>query len=228
MGRLPDVQSEQVGASQGTGDRANHARRVQAQLGRLQLRRGQAQAALCLDALGPRPQYRRPVRFAGICLALLGQRQQGWQKGRHRVVGREPHGLKIQHMHGHAVDPRGGSGMGSKALADHRGRAGVGLGAGQTAHQDRPGLMGASDGNGNAVGDQQAATLQQCGIVGRPGQKQLGEFTGQVGGHGISLNEDGSITDRPAVVARSPLDTVASSDAGACNARLLETGFNPT
>src|SRR5215510_6926147 len=66
---------------------------------RLELARGLPDPALYLDALDECGQ-----KFAAIRTARLGQSERARERGGKCMVGRAPHGLKVEHVHGRAIE----------------------------------------------------------------------------------------------------------------------------
>src|SRR5262245_30420209 len=93
--------------------RAHRAGWMEPRRARLELARGLPDPALYLDALDECGQDIATVRTA-----RLGQRERPRERGGKCMVGRAPHGLEVEHVHGCAIERRCGDRVQAQTVAD--------------------------------------------------------------------------------------------------------------
>ena len=116
VGELSGLQLQEMSGSDRRAERTHRAGRMKAQRARLELSGGLANPALHLHAFDQRGQ-----NLAAACAAMLRQRQHAGERGRQRMVGRAPHRLEVEHVHGGAVERRRRHRIETETVAD-RGR----------------------------------------------------------------------------------------------------------
>ena len=116
VGELAGVEPEQVPGRHRGAERTGGAGRMEADLARLELARRLPDPALHLHALDERGQH-----LAAARPARLRQRQHAGERGGQRMVGRAPHRLEVEHVHGRAVERRRRHRVEAEAVADRGG-----------------------------------------------------------------------------------------------------------
>ena len=115
VGELSRIEFQDMSGRDRRAERTDGAGRMKSARACLELSGGLANPALHLHAFDQRGQ-----NLAAGGAARLGERQYAGERSRQRVIGRAPHRLEVEHVHGGAVERRRRHRIETETIADRR------------------------------------------------------------------------------------------------------------